>query len=318
MTKSIPPILVYSKTQADLDKLKHLLTAALPRAQIHFAASDKEAAPYLSRAQVLYGWGFSGAFLQSMPNLRWVQKMGAGVEDIVEVLPRGVLLTRTDGRLIAPRMVEYVIGAILDKTAGFPQARKQQKQGLWKLYRPQTVSNLAIGVAGLGEIGTEIARVLRFFGARVLGWRRSVAVCEWVEQLYTGNESLPGFVEQCDVLVLVLPLTRETKGIFNAPILQRLKKDAHLINVGRGGVLDEQTLLAAIEDARLAYATLDVFENEPLPPDHPFWSNERITITPHACGPLLPEDVAPHFIANYAAFAAGRPLRNVIDLTRQY
>jgi glyoxylate/hydroxypyruvate reductase A len=318
MTNSVGPILVYSKIQGDLDKLKLLLTAALPRAQIHFAASDEEAAPYLSRAQVLYGWGFSGVLLRSMPNLRWVQKMGAGVEDIVEALPRGVLLTRTDGRLIAPRMVEYVIAAILDKTAGFPQAREQQKQRLWKLYRPQTVSNLAIGVAGLGEIGTEIARVLRFFGARVLGWRRSVAACELVEQLYTGNESLPGFVEQCDVLVLVLPLTKETKGIFNAPILQRLKKDAHLINVGRGGVLDEQALLAAVEDARLAYATLDVFENEPLPPDHPFWRNERITITPHACGPLLPEDVAPHFIANYAAFAEGRPLSNVIDVSRQY
>jgi glyoxylate/hydroxypyruvate reductase A len=88
--------------------------------------------------------------------------------------------------------------------------------------------------------------------------------------------------------------------------------------VGRGGVLDEQALLAAIESGRVTHATLDVFDSEPLPPGHPFWISEGITITPHVCGPLLPEDVAPHFIANYAAFSESRPLRNVIDLHRQY
>ena len=320
MTRNPGPVLVYSKTKADLDALKRILTRALPLAQMHFAASDEEAAPYLTEAQILYGWGFSGDFLHKMPNLRWVQKMGAGVDDIIEAWPlRGrVILTRTDGRLIARRMVEYVVCAILDKTAGFPQAREQQKRRVWQLYRPRTIADLTIGIAGLGEIGTEIARALRSLGSRVIGWRRSAVPCEHVAELYAGDERLAAFAEHCDVLVLVLPLTKDTRGLFNAKILQRLRQGSQLINVGRGGVLDEDALLGAIENGPLAYATLDVFETEPLPHDHPFWSNDRVTITPHACGPLLPEDVAPHFIANYAAFAEGRPLRNVIDVKRQY
>jgi glyoxylate/hydroxypyruvate reductase A len=320
MTETPSPILVYSKTKADLDELKRILTRALPSAQMHFAASEEEAVPHLPAAQILYGWGFSGELLHKMPKLRWVQKMGAGVDDIIEAWPlrQEVILTRTDGRLIARRMVEYVVCAILDKTAGFPQAREQQKRKVWQLYRPRTIADLTIGIAGLGEIGSEIARALRSFGPRVIGWRRSAMPCELVAELHAGSERLAGFAEQCDVLVLVLPLTRDTQGIFDAKVLQRLRKGSHLINVGRGGILDERALLAAIENGPLAYATLDVFDTEPLPHDHPFWSQSRITITPHACGPLLPEDVAPHFIANYAAFAEGRPLRNVIDVKRQY
>jgi glyoxylate/hydroxypyruvate reductase len=320
MTPSPGPVLVYSRTRTDLEKLRRILEPALPGTQIHFAASDEEAAPHLSDAQILYGWGFSGKLLEKMPNLRWVQKMGAGVDDIIEHwrLPHRVILTRTDGRLIARRMVEYVVCAILDRTAGFPQGRDQQKRRLWKLYKPQTIANLSIGVAGLGEIGSEIARALHFFGARVLGWRRSDIPSESVAELFAGHARLRDFVQECDVLVLVLPLTSETKELFDRSILERLRKGAHLINVGRGGVLDEQALLAAIESGRVAHATLDVFDSEPLPPGHPFWISEGITITPHVCGPLLPEDVAPHFIANYAAFSESRPLRNVIDLHRQY
>jgi glyoxylate/hydroxypyruvate reductase len=314
------PALVYCKIKADLERLRNILSAALPQVQLRFAASDSEAAPHLPEAQILYGWGFSGELLRKMPNLRWVQKMGAGVDDVIDAWPlhRDVLLTRTDGRLIARRMIEYVIGAILDRTARFPQGRQQQQQRVWHVYRPQTMANLCIGVAGLGEIGTEIARALRLFDARVIGWRRSEAPCEAVSEIYAGSARLPAFVAQCDVLVLVLPLTQESKNIFDAPILQRLPMGAHLINVGRGGVLDDQALLAAIDSGRVGHATLDVFETEPLPKGHPFWSNEHITITPHVCGPLLPEDVAAHFIENYAAFAQGRPLRNVINLARQY
>ena len=320
MTNSPGPVLVYCNTKTDLEKLRRILSTALPQATIHFAASDEEAAPYLPDTQVLYGWGFSGELLHTMPNLRWVQKMGAGVDDIIGAWPlRGdVILTRTDGRLIARRMVEYVIGAILDRTAGFSQAREQQKHAVWNRYQPQTIADLTIGVAGLGEIGKEIARSLQFLDARVIGWRRSQTSCDTVAEVYAGIERLSAFIERCDVLVLVLPLTKQTKLIFDLNILQRLRTGAHLINVGRGGVLDEQALLAAIDSGRIGHATLDVFESEPLPKQHPFWSNERITITPHVCGPLLPEDVAPHFIENYAAFAEGRPLRNRIDVERQY
>ena len=122
----------------------------------------------------------------------------------------------------------------------------------------------------------------------------------------------------CDVVVLVLPLTKDTRNLFGADLFARCRRGAHIINVGRGGLIDEAALLDAIEAKTVGHATLDVFTTEPLPSDHPFWENPHVTITPHVCGPLVPEDIVPHFLANYAAFSSGQPLQNVIDLGRQY
>jgi glyoxylate/hydroxypyruvate reductase A len=314
------PILVYSKYTHDLERFAHIFAAALPEVAVNYAGSAEQAQPYLGEAEILYGWGFSPDLLQAMPKLRWVQKMGAGVDDLLGAWPfgRDVLLTRTDGRLIAPRMVEYVLAAILDKTQRLDHARTLQQERRWTYFEPGLIRQLTVGVAGLGEIGTEIASALRALGARVIGWRRSPPASDAVAELHAGAAALAGFVAQCDVVVLVLPLTQETSGIFGAPILNAFKPGAHLINVGRGGVVDEAALLDALAAGRIRHATLDVFATEPLPPAHPFWAHPRVTVTPHICGPLIPEDVAPHFTANYAAFAAGTPLRNVIDIDRQY
>jgi glyoxylate/hydroxypyruvate reductase len=314
------PVLVYSKYDQDLKRFGRILGEALPEVTLNYASSPDQAQPHLADAQILYGWGFSGELLRRMPKLRWVQKMGAGVDDIVGDWPFGddVVLTRTDGCLIAPRMVEYVLGAILDKTLCMARARTLRAERCWTYYEIGSIRQSTIGIAGLGEIGSKIARTLRSLGAQVLGWRRSVSESDAVAELFIGEAELPDFLDRCEILVLVLPLTRETRGIIGADMLERLKPGAHVINVGRGGVLDEQALLAAIASGRVGHATLDVFATEPLPDVHPFWWNERVTITPHICGPLVPEDVAPHFIANYQAFSSGRSLRNVIDLRRQY
>jgi glyoxylate/hydroxypyruvate reductase A len=115
-----------------------------------------------------------------------------------------------------------------------------------------------------------------------------------------------------------LPLTKATKGLFGTDILAHCRRGAHLINIGRGALIDEDALLTAIGAKTIAHATLDVFATEPLPSDHPFWSSPHVTITPHVCGPLVPEDVVPHFIANYEALSREQPLKNVIDLEKQY
>ncbi|HKU96834.1 MAG TPA: NAD(P)-dependent oxidoreductase [Vineibacter sp.] len=314
------PVLVYSKYDWDLDRFRRVLGAALPGVTFNYAGSPAEAEPHLADAEILYGWGFSAELLRRMPKLRWVQKMGAGVDDIIGTWPFGsdVILTRTDGRLIATRMIEYVLAAILDKSLKLHVARQQQAERRWAYIDMGTIRQLTVGVAGLGEIGGDIARALEALGARVIGWRRSAVKTEGVSELFTGDGGLEPFVQQCDVVVLVLPLTRDTRGIFGEKILRNVKPGAHLINVGRGGVLDETALLGTIDAGLIAHATLDVFATEPLPDSHPFWRHPAITITPHVCGPLVPEDVAPHFIANFAAFAGGHPLRNTIDVTRQY
>jgi glyoxylate/hydroxypyruvate reductase A len=315
------PILVYSEYAADLPQFERLLSAALPDVEIHYAKSLDEAIPQLERATIFYGWGFPAALLSKMPKLRWVQKMGAGVDDIIGAWTcrPEVILTRTDGKLIAPRMSEYVLGAILDKSLRFDLARHQQVRRQWNFFEVGTIRSFTIGVAGLGEIGTSIAATLRLLGAKVTGWRRAAAAFSpAVEKVYVGNAALPEFLGQCDVVVLVLPLTSMTRRLFNADVLACCRPGVHLINVGRGGVLDEQDLLRAIAGGRVGHATLDVFAIEPLPQDHPFWTNPRVTVTPHVCGPLVPADVVPHFVANHAAFVAGKPLMHVVDLDRQY
>jgi glyoxylate/hydroxypyruvate reductase A len=314
------PILVYSIYQSDIARFERLLAHALPDVSIHCASSPQQAAAFLDDAVILYGWGFPPEMPARMRKLRWLQKMGAGVDEIIGHWPlrSDVLLTRTDGKAIAPRMAEYVLGAILDKSVRFDAARFQQARRQWEFFEIGTIRNLTIGIAGLGEIGAMVADTLRPLGARVIGWRRSPLHSSSVDELVAGRDALPRFVGACDVVVLVLPLTKDTKNLFGADVLAHCRRGAHIINVGRGALIDERALLAAIEAKIVGHATLDVFAAEPLPPDHPFWDNPHVTITPHVCGPLVPEDVVPHFLANYAAFASGRPLKNVIDLERQY
>jgi glyoxylate/hydroxypyruvate reductase A len=314
------PILLYSIYHSDIPRFERLLVHALPDIPIYCASTPEEAARYFESTAVLYGWGFPPEMLEQMPSLRWVQKIGAGVDEIIERWPfgRDVVLTRTDGRLIAPRMAEYVLGAILDKTLRFDRARRQQQQRIWEFFEIDTIRDLTIGIAGLGEIGSVVADTLRRRGARTLGWRRSPAPSSVVDELFTGEAALPRFVGVCDVLVLVLPLTKKTKHLFGADIFAHCRRGMHLINIGRGALIDEHALLSAIDANVVAHATLDVFATEPLPADHPFWSNPHVTITPHVCGPLVAEDVVPHFIANYEAFSRGRPLKNVVDLEKQY
>src|SRR5713226_6095090 len=180
------PLLVYSIYHSDISRFERLLGRALPDISIHCASSPEQAAPCLDNAVILYGWGFPPEMLERMPNLRWLQKMGAGVDEIIERWPlRGdVLLTRTEGKLIAPRMAEYVLGAILDRTVRFDAARAQQQRRQWEFFELGSVRNLTIGVAGVGEIGSMVAETLRALGARVIGWRRSALASSAVDELF--------------------------------------------------------------------------------------------------------------------------------------
>lgn len=314
-------VLVYTKYSRDITRFRALLTEGLVGENIAFATSAEEAAPHLAHARVLYGWGFPAGMAQAMPNLRWIQKMGAGVEDLAGARwPFGssVLLTRTDGRLIAPRMVEYVMWAILRLTLHAETLHALRTERCWDYVEIGSIRQHTVGVAGLGEIGTEVASALRSLGADVVGWRRTSAKCDAVSRLFSGLGELDAFLSCCSIVVLVLPHTNETAGLIGAHALSKLKRGCHLINVGRGGVVDEAALMAALDEGQLSHATLDVFAAEPLPSDHPFWGHPQVTMTPHVSGPLIPEDVAPHFIENFHAFRDGLPLKNVVKPERQY
>ena len=320
MAPQVDSILVYSQYQHDVPRFEKVLSKSLPDVAINYAATPEEAERYFGETTILYGWGFPSAWLRKIPHLRWVQKMGAGVDDIVNDWPsdRGITLTRTDGRLIAARMSEYVLAMILDHNLSLDHARDLQRSRSWKYFEMRALHQLTVGVAGLGEIGTEVAKTLRALQCKVVGWRKSASACEFVDALYQGTDKLPDFVAACDVVVLVLPLTKDTRRVFDKTIFDRFKPGAHFINVGRGGVVEEKDLLAALASGGIARASLDVFAQEPLPADHPFWTHPKVSMTPHVCGPLIPEDVAPHFVANVKAFQAKQPLINLVDVSKQY
>lgn len=314
-------LLVYTKYAADISRFRRLLGEALPGQTIAFATTAAEASPHLENSSVLYGWGFAPGMVKAMPKLRWIQKMGAGVDDLAG--PRwpfgsSVLLTRTDGRLIAPRMVEYAVAAALRQSLQLPALEAMRAKKHWSYVEIGSIRQHTVGIAGLGEIGTEVATAFRALGAKVVGWRRTAAECSAVSRVFAGRDQLGAFLSECSVVVLVLPHTNETVGLFDAEALRQLKPGCHLINVGRGGVVDETALLEALDDGRISHASLDVFATEPLPPEHRFWTHPRVTLTPHIAGPLIPEDVVPHFIDNVHAFRAGRPLKNIVDPQRQY
>jgi glyoxylate/hydroxypyruvate reductase A len=313
-------ILVYSQYAADLPRFRRILEAALPGESIAYASTEAEASAHVPSARVLYGWGFPSGMVKSMPRLQWIQKMGAGVEDMVGSWPFGssVLLTRTDGRLIAPRMVEYVLCAILRRSLKLHALDELRAQRRWEYVELGSIRDHTVGIAGLGDIGEEIAKAVRGLGARVVGWRRTRAESGAVERTYVGRAELRAFLSANSVLVLVLPLTTETANLLDDEAFAAVKPGTHLVNVGRGALVDEGALLRAMDRGQVSHATLDVFATEPLPAAHPFWSDPRVSMTPHLCGPLIPEDVAPHFIENLRAFRAQRALKNLVAPQRQY
>ncbi|CAN5724933.1 glyoxylate/hydroxypyruvate reductase A [soil metagenome] len=321
MTDRPADVLVYTKYAGDIDRFRHLLTTALPGESIAFATTAAQAEPHLASASILYGWGFPAGMVQRMPKLKWIQKMGAGVEDLTGAAwPFGdsVTLTRTDGKLIAPRMVEYVLSAVLSRTLRLDEMSALRAERRWDYIELGSIRQQTIGVAGLGDVGSEVAAALGALGAEVIGWRRTPAACSAVSKVYSGAQGWSEFLARSSTLVLVLPHTAETAGVVNAAALAKLPRGAHLINVGRGALVNEPALIAALDDGQLSHATLDVFAVEPLPRAHPLWTHPKVTLTPHVSGPLIPEDVAPHFLANLRAFKSGGRLANVVAPERNY
>lgn len=314
-------ILVFSPLSNEAEEYAQLLRKAVPDVTLHQATSVAEAGSDARQADILLGWRFPQELIETMPRLRWIHKISAGVEDMLPVLARKpqLMVSRTDGSAIAPRMVEYVLGAIFATTQQFPRAWSQASDKAWQSFRVGRASGKTVGVAGLGDIGSRIARGLHLNGMRVVGWRRSDGpLPEGVEKVYRGGDEFLDFVSGCDFVVSVLPATPETNDLFNAAAFKAMKPEAVLINVGRGNSVDEDALADALTSGDIAGAVLDVFKKEPLPADSRLWDLPNLMVTPHISGPLLPEDVIPSFIDNLARFRAGERLHKLVDPGRGY
>ena len=255
--------------------------------------------------------------LDDLPRLVWVQSTYAGVDALCrDGLRRDYKLTGIR-EVFGTLMREYVLGWILALERDLFAVREDQRQGHWQPRPYRGLEGLTLGVCGLGSIGQSVARAGTAFGMRVVGYRRSAAPCDAVDQVYNGD-TFTAFVAEADYLVNVLPATPATDGLFDAAVLAAMKPGAVLVNVGRGRTVVEADLVAALRGGRLRAAVLDVFATEPLPLESPLWALPNAYLTPHNAAISFPQDIFARFAANFRRYRAGEALQDVVDFARGY
>ena len=256
------------------------------------------------------------AALDAMAGLRWVQSTWAGVEPLLRQERRDFLLTGVKG-VFGPLMAEYVFAQILARETKLVRRRQRQERCDWWTAPSGTLAGRTLGIMGTGSIGRHIARTGLAFGMRVLGFSRSGAAVEGFERVFSGDD-LHAFLAEPDYLVSILPDTPATRGLLDAPAFGAMQPHCCVVNVGRGSLIDEAALLAALSAGKLGGAVLDVFGQEPLPEDSPLWQAPGVTVTAHVAASSLPADIARIFEANYNRYLAGTKLRYGIDFEKGY
>ncbi|VUD69356.1 Glyoxylate/hydroxypyruvate reductase A [Thalassocella blandensis] len=264
-------------------------------------------------------WKHPPGVLLNFPNLQCICSMGAGVDHMLgdPALPADVPVVRLVDPMLAQSMFEYVCATVMYYYRDLDLYQGQQQRALWLQQLPRSMGSTTIGVMGLGELGGFVAQRFAAMGFKTIGWSRSSKAMTDVS-CYVGQEGLAAFLAQTQILVCLLPLTDETRGILNADVFNALPRGACIINVARGEHLVEQDLLEALASEQVRGACLDVFQHEPLASTHPFWGHQNILLTPHCSSITNPSSVAPQVMENYRRLQHGETLLNRVDLQRGY
>lgn len=297
------------------ERWRERFIAALPGRTIVVEGTDRYDAEEIRYAAV---WKPTPGFLQSLPKLRVIFNLGAGVDAVLadETMPAVPLVRVVNGDL-TQRMTEYVTLHVLLHHRRLPRLLQAQKDKQWLAKDQWAASALRVGIMGLGELGRDAAEVLRRIGFRVAGWSRSPRTLDGIE-VFSGDVGLSAFLRRTDILVALVPLTPETRGILDRKLFSQLARDGVLeapvlINAGRGGLQVEADILDALNDGTLGGATLDVFEREPLPTGSPLWTHPNVIVTPHNAADSDPDAIATDVAGQILAYERGEPLRNVVD-----
>ena len=267
-------------------------------------------------AHILFG-NAPKDFLKNAPRLKWMQLNSAGADAYVApgILPDDALLTTAVGAY-GLSVSEHMLTMLMSMNRHFPQYEINQTQGLWKEEgQVRSIEGSVILCLGCGNIGGDFARKVKALGAYTIGVRRNVGNCpDYFDEMHPFS-ALDELLPRADVAAISLPLTPETKHLLNEKRLMLMKKDATILNIGRGPIVDTEALLKVMGQGRL-FACLDVTDPEPLPPDHPLWTQDRVLITPHVAGRFfLPETlnrIVGIFCDNLKAYLAGQSLRNIM------
>lgn len=268
-------------------------------------------------------WKPEPGYLAGLPNLKVIFSLGAGVDHLTSdpALPDLPVVRIVDPDLTR-RMTEWVVLQVLLHHRQQRAYDAQQQVKTWKSLRQWSAAEVRVGIMGLGVLGLDAARALTSFGFPVAAWSRSPKTEPGID-CYSGEAGLAPFLTRTDILVVLLPLTNDTRGILNARLVDGLAKDGPLggpviINAGRGGLQVEDDLVAALKDGRLAGASLDVFVTEPLPAASPLWHAPNLTLTPHVAAESDPKALCRYVLGQIEAFERGEPLQNLVDRARGY
>jgi glyoxylate/hydroxypyruvate reductase A len=290
------------------------LTQALPEARI-----DRWPAASASDADYAVVWKPPPELLAALKRVKAIFNLGAGVDSMPDLseLPGSVPLVRLDDAGMAEQMVEYVCHGVLRRYREFDAYADQQREARWQ-QRPRLSKNaFTIGILGAGVLGTAVAGPLVQLGFPVRAWSRARKAIPGVTS-FAGVPELDDFLVATRVLVCLLPLTRDTEKLLDATRLSRLPRGAYLINVARGALVVDAALIALLDNGHLAGATLDVFRDEPLPADHPFWHHPRIVLTPHVSAVTMVEESVAQIAGKIHRLEAGLPISGIVLRQRGY
>lgn len=257
-------------------------------------------------------WSPPQAVFQSETQLQALFNLGAGVDAILALpgLP-DIPVYRLEDAGMAPQMAEYVIHSLASLSRGFNDYDGLQREARWAPKPATRFEDWPVGVMGMGQLGSHVARAVAALGYPVAGWARSPR-SDQGGQVFHGAGQLHDFLSRTRVLVNLLPLTPETRGIINKDLLASLRPDSVFINIARGGHVVDADLLTALDSGRLQAAVLDVFNEEPLPPDHPYWSHPRVRVTPHVAAATLEADAAQQISSRIRRLEAGEAVPGLV------
>jgi glyoxylate/hydroxypyruvate reductase A len=307
--------LLFSSRLDDPDAWSRALKALMPDLDIRISPElgDPEG---IETALV---WKPPEGEMAGLPNLKLIINLGAGVDPLLAdaSVPTRIPIARLGDESMAQMMSQYVAFAVLRHHRDIASFERQHRERRWHYVLPKPSQDSRVGVMGLGLLGGAAARTLVALGFPTAGWARSPRTIDGVET-YHGAGGLAPFLARTNILVVLLPLTPQTRNIVGREALYALPRGVRLINCGRGGTVDEAALLAALEDGHVAEATLDVFASEPLPSQHPFWGMPQVLVTPHIASIAVPEIASRDVVENIRRLRAGQPLLNIVGRERGY
>ncbi len=314
MTQNI--VVVLTREQEDFSERLSLLN--LPDLEIIIPTDVDNASLEVAKANILLGYPtLTSKYINEAKNVTWVQSVFAGVDSLCTSNFREDYLLTNVRNVYGEVMAEYTFAYLLMFEREILENIALQKEHTWLEREAKTLKNKTLAILGAGSIGKDIAKIAKAFGMRTLGCKTTSQPVESFDEIFVANE-LEAMLPQADYIVNVLPKTKDTDNLINKHILSCMKKTAIFINIGRGNAVNEQDLIQAVNEKRIAKAVLDVFNEEPLPKENPLWSTENVYITPHFAGYFSSDKILEIFAENYDRFIKNKDLLYKVNIKKGY